>query len=210
MDRSLKNFAGLGLIAALALAGCQKAAPPAANTASASNAAGNTATAPDTNAAQAAPTGDAADVKAYLDGLYAHYKSSKNNTFQMFDKDEKQVFDADMIALLAEDGRLLKGELGAIDGDWLCDCQDFESLKTTVAVQSATPTTAKASADFIDVGMPGQEARHADFDLVKTPAGWRIHDITTKGEPSLRKTLTDEIQTLKHPGAKKAASDEAP
>jgi hypothetical protein len=175
MRRRTAAFLG-GLAAALSVAACQKAATPAP---------------------PPAADASAASAKAFLEGLYAHYKSSENNTFQMFGANEADVFDADTIALLKDDERLLKGELGDIDGDWLCDCQDFVSLKSRVTVRAAAPTTAKAHADFEDVGMPGQGARHADFELVRTNGAWRIHDITTPGEPSLRNTLQTEIARLK-------------
>src|SRR5690348_1353240 len=122
-------------LAALALAACQKQAPAAA----ANVASPRTASAADPNAVGA---------KAFLDGLYAHYKTSENNNFQMFDANAREVFDPDTLALLAADQKALKGELGDIDGDWLCDCQDFVSLKSQVTVTSATPTAAKAHADF--------------------------------------------------------------
>lgn len=189
-------------LVALAPAGCNKPAPPpAANAPAAANAA--------PPAAPAVSSGDAADVKAYLDGLYAHYKTSKGDSFQMFGKDEQQVFDPDTIRLLAADMKASKDEPGVLDGDYLCNCQDFESLQTTVTVQSATPTTAKAHADFIDTGMPGDGARHNDFDLVKVNGAWRIHDITESGQPSLRQSLQDEIKTLAK-GPKKNDPDAAP
>src|SRR5882724_2739164 len=111
------------LALALAVAACQKpganqAAPPA----------------PDVNAVAtnttpvaipAASATDTADAKAFLDGVYAHYKSSKNNTFQPFDANAGEVLDADTIALMKADEKALNGDLGDIDGDWLCDCQDY-------------------------------------------------------------------------------------
>ena len=80
------------------------------------------------------------------------------------------------------------------------------SLSTNVVVQSATPqTAAKASADSTDVGMPRPGARATPISTwVKTAAGWRIHDIVDAGEPSLRKTLADDIESLKHPNREKA------
>ena len=190
------------LCVAAALAGCQKAsAPPIATNAPPANMAPT---------AQAMPDADAADAKAFLQGLYDHYKSSKNNTFSMFDANQKQVFDPDMIALLAADQKALKGELGEIDGDWLCDCQDFASLKATIAVQSATPTTATATSDFVDVGMPGQGPRHAQFQLVKVNGAWRIHDIKSGDQGWLRATLTKEIKSLKAGGNPVGSPDEAP
>jgi hypothetical protein len=148
-------------------------------------------------AAPSPPVSDAEAVKAFLDGLYAHYKSADSG-FQMFDAGRRAVFDADMIRLLDEDAKALKGDLGAIDGDWLCDCQDFESIRAVVTVQSASPTTAKASANIRDVGMPEEGVRRIEFDLTKTKAGWRIHDIMDPGQPSLRNVLLGEIASLSH------------
>ncbi len=188
-------------LAALVLAGCHKPAPPKPPSQPA---------APTTSGAATAADLDAAGAKAFLDGLYAHYKTSENNSFQMFDANQAEVFDADTIALLAADQKALKGELGDIDGDWLCDCQDFASLKSQVTVTSATPTTAKAHSDFTDTGMPGQGTRHADFDLVKTAAGWRVHDIISPGQPSLRHVLKAEIARLTGAGKQAGPPNEAP
>ena len=178
--------------AAIILAGCQKAAPNAAAEPSGvvSNVAAPTNTAA---AAPAAASSDAADVKAFLDGLYAHYKSSKDNNFQPFDGNAKAVLDADAIALFKADQKVMKGEVGAIDTDWLCDCQDFNSIVATVTVQSATPTEAKATSDFHDPQDTTDKPGHDTFDLVKTADGWRIHDMGTRDQPSLRKVLQDEI-----------------
>lgn len=180
----LRRGAAAGVLcAALGLGGCGRQAAGA-----------DSASTPPSSAA--ADASDAAAAKAFLDGLYAHYRTSKDNTFNMFDTSTHAVFDADTSKLLDEDTKALKGDLGTIDGDWLCDCQDFVSLRATVTVQSATPHTAKATADFKDVGMTDQGVRHAAFDLVKTPNGWRIHDIKDGDEPWLRAQLQDEIKSL--------------
>jgi hypothetical protein len=155
------------------------------------------------------PTLEAAEVKAFLESLYSHYKSSKDNDFQMFGANQRDVFDPDMVRLLGADTKALNGELGAIDGDWLCQCQDFESLKATIAVQSADASAAKATADFSDTGMPAQAAGHDDFDLVKAGGSWRIHDIRSGRQPSLRQTLEDEIRSLSK-GAKGRNPNETP
>jgi hypothetical protein len=207
MDRFWTRLAVGGvLIGALAMAACSKApsggsvnAPIATNSPPANMASAT----PD----QLASTPDAADAKAFLEGLYAHYKTSKDNTFQPFDANAKEVLDADTIALMKADQKALKGDLGEIDGDWLCDCQDFESITATIAVQSATATAAKATSDFHDTPAAGGSPKHDTFDLVKTPAGWRIHDIGTADQPSLRKVLTDEIAGLKSGKVKPDSGD---
>jgi hypothetical protein len=192
MKIAIATATGLALAALLAIGGCQKTA---------TNAPANTAAAPSdsppvaTNSPPVEATAEA-DAKAFLEGVYAHYKTSKNNNFQPFDGNAKEVLDADTIALFKADQKALKGEgVGAIDSDWLCDCQDFESIAATVTIRSATATEAKATVEFRDTKMTGDDAkpRHDTFDLVKTPDGWRIHDMGTADQPSLRKVLQDEI-----------------
>jgi hypothetical protein len=197
-----------GLACALALAGCNK--PAANNTATpANNAAAPAAPAANSAAPTPASGPDAADAKAFLNARYANYKDSKTNTLDIFGKNAGEVFDPEMIALLKADNKALKGDLGTIDGDVLCNCQDYVSLQTTVTVLSATPTTAKAHADFTDSGIPSDGARHNDFDLVKVNGAWRIHDVTEPGQPSMRSSLQDEIKSLAK-GPKKSDPDEAP
>jgi len=193
MLRTYKVLAALALTgaAAIILAGCQKAAPNAA--AEPSGVVSNTAAPTNAAASPAAASTDAADAKAFLDGVYAHYKSSKNNNYQPFDGNAKEVLDADTIALLKADKKVLTDGVGAIDSDWLCDCQDYNSIVATVTVQSATPTGAKATADLHDTEDKTDPPGHDTFDLVKTADGWRIHDMGTRDQPSLRKVLQDEI-----------------
>ena len=185
---------------ALALAACQKAAAPAANATSTAPAANAT----PANAAASGPspvgvTGpDADSAKAFLDGLYAHYKSSSSGaTWAPMDGNVREVFDADTVLLLAADTKALKGDLGEIDGDWLCDCQDWGSIAATVTVTEASANAAKAVAVFHDTQVTDDHPRRDTFDLVKTPAGWRIHDMGTAQDPSLRAVLTKEIADLK-------------
>lgn len=201
----MKNMLGVATVLALAsagLVGCQKAA----ENATATPPAVATNTPPAAAAAQPASS-NADDAKAFLQGLYGHYKTSKDDTFQPFDGSSSEVLDPDTLALMKADAKALNGELGDIDGDWLCDCQDFTSIKATITVQSATATTAKATSDFHDVDDTSRGLRHDTFDLVKTPAGWRIHDMGTEDQPSLRKVLQDEIAKLKAGGKPTGGSD---
>jgi len=190
----------IGFAAMAALGACQKPVPantamPAANAAPAA-------------APAAVESADAAAAKAFLDGLYVHYKtySATATTWAPMDANVKEVFDPEMVALLAADTKALKGELGGIDGDWLCDCQDWGSLVAKVTVLSANATTAKATADIHDTKVQDDHPRHDTFDLVKTADGWRIHDMGTADQPSLRAVLTKEIADLKS-GKHQADSD---
>jgi hypothetical protein len=198
MGRYLGATPAPALAVAVFLAGCHPAAAPANSAPPPAPAAPATNTAPAPT--PVADTADAADAKAFLEGLYAHYKTNTDNSFNMYGASKRQVFDPDVIALLAADQKALKGDVGVLDSDWLCGCQDFVSLQTTIAVQSATPTTAEATADFRDTGMSDDKPGHESFDLVKVGSAWRIHDIHTDDTPSLRKALSDEIKSLQAGG----------
>jgi hypothetical protein len=194
----------IGLAAALTLVACQKAAAPAANAANAAPAVANVtvtsivAPPPPLTAAPTGPDADAA--KAFLDGLYTHYKSnSTSSKWAPMDANAREVFDPGLAKLLADDTKALSGQgVGDIDSDWLCDCQDWGALTATVTVTSVSPSEAKAVATMKDSQVSDDGVQRRDtFDLVKTPAGWRIHDMGTHDEPSLRAVLTKEIAELK-------------
>ncbi len=209
MHQMLRRIGLSALAVSVLLAGCSKPAP--ANAPVSNAAAANTA-APVPAAPPNADTKDAADAKAFLEGLYAHYKSNNNNNFNMFDTNAKDVFDPAMIKLLADDAKVLHGE-PAFDGDFLCNCQDFVSIQATITVQWATPTEGRATADFIDTGMPSQPPRHNIFDLVKTGGVWRIHDITDPSDPtqpSLRTGLLASLSASKTSGKPASDPNEAP
>jgi len=183
MDRTLS--AAMAVL--LAVAACQKAPAPVS-------------AAPSANTAAATPpasTSDADEVRAFLAGLYAHYQSSKAPLFDPYDANAAQVFDADTLALLKAEKTAMKGDVGALDADSICMCQDFGSLRATITVTSTTATTATANADLRDVGFKDDSARRNTFDLVKTPAGWRVHDIHSKDQASFRQSLSDDIKGAK-------------
>jgi hypothetical protein len=205
MQRPIGFALATGL-AALTLVACQKPASPPANAANAAPAAAKmTVTSivapPPPPGAAAAPTGPDADAaKAFLDGIYAHYKTnSTSSKWAPMDSNAREVFDPALAKLLADDTKALAGQgVGDIDSDWLCDCQDWGVLTAAVTITSASPTEAKAVATLKDSQVSDDGVQRRDtFDLVKTPAGWRIHDMGTRDEPSLRDVLTKEIAELK-------------
>lgn len=201
----------IALAALVALAACGKPA----NTPAASPAASTVASAAATPApAPTAGSQDAADAKAFLEGLYANYAkapTSADTSFSPMGKDAKSVFDQSLIDLMAKDARLTGSDgVGFIDADWICNCQDYDKITATVTVQSATATTAKAAADFKVFG----DASHNAFDLVKENGAWRVHDVqqigTKDAQPSLRNGLEADIAQLQAAKGKKHKPDEAP
>ena len=137
-----------------------------------------------TQAAGAADTGP----QAFLAGLYAHYPvAGRARAFDPVGPAAAQVFDAPLVALIRRDQRNARGEVGALDGDPLCDCQDDAGMTWRIAgvvPQGADKAVARVRLTFPQTPRPRTD--DLTFQLVKTAAGWRIHDIASPDIPSLR------------------------
>jgi len=127
----------------------------------------------------AAPS--AATAEQFLRGLYAKYTPNGKPTPFVY-PDAKGIVDSAMLALLKNDRDKSNGEVGAMDSDPICRCQDWNALKVTalrVAMQGAN--AAAADVAISDDG----DVQKIHFSLVWMKDGWRIRDIGTGDEPSL-------------------------
>ena len=79
------------------------------------------------------------------------------------------------------------GEVGYLDGDPLCDCQDYDRVSARI-VSIRQPDGHSASARVHVTLGPG-EARDLTLSLVLTRSGWRIADIVGIDGHSLLKEL---------------------
>jgi hypothetical protein len=79
-----------------------------------------------------------------------------------------------------------KGEVGKIDGDPICNCQDWENL----SIAKLDVTRTGDSTAMANVTIKNMEATSTvKLLLVWTPQGWRIDDVSTTDTPSYRKYL---------------------
>jgi hypothetical protein len=167
------TIAALAGIAALGLTACSKPAP---------------APQPESSSAAPAPASVAAvpvDPKAFLTSLYAHYDGSQSN-FSPFDA-PGDYFDPQLLALMdANDRATPDDEVGALDGDPICDCQDYQKLRADITVTSVKDDTAEAEVKLRDAGA---KPKLMTYKLAQVGGKWRIHDIGTKDMPSLRRLL---------------------
>jgi hypothetical protein len=117
--------------------------------------------------------------RGFMERLYAQYRNSDYSPF----KHPERVFAPQLLAAINEDSKLAEGEVGYLDGDPVCQCQDAAGLKaavTRVRLQSAGKATVSVS-----IGLEGYKPRPAEFSLVRTKAGWRIADVSSAAEKSL-------------------------
>jgi hypothetical protein len=135
--------------------------------------------------AAAAAQPQAATPRAFLERTYASYHNPHFNPFDHLDR----YFAPRLIAAINEDSRLAHGEVGYVDGDPICQCQDPDGLHARVL--RVTPRgPGKAAAEVI-LDWTDSTARRVRFSLVRTPAGWRIADVSSGDEPSFLRAVED-------------------
>lgn len=103
------------------------------------------------------------------------------------------MFDASLIGLIAEDQKLARGEVGALDGDPLCDCQDDGGMTFTVgAAKMDGPDGAVVEVVRRDPDAKPPEVERLQMVLRQANGVWRIHDVGSPDAPSLRTFLAKE------------------
>src|SRR5262249_35756466 len=97
-------------------------------------------------AANAAGAAEAPQATALLKRIYAHYPAGADApTFDWNGDGAKAIFDQPLVAAIHEDQALADGEVGALDIDPFCQCQDDAGLKATVGPATLVDaSTAKA------------------------------------------------------------------
>jgi hypothetical protein len=128
---------------------------------------------------------DANSARAFVQTLYSHYPQPSNGPF--FDptgKNAVAVFDPGMVALFKEDQKLAKGEVGFVDADPLCQCQDDGGLK--VKILSVNLKSAQAATAVVDLHFEGGQPNPLTLHLVVVNGQWRIYDLSAKDMASYR------------------------
>lgn len=121
--------------------------------------------------------------REFVESLYAAYADSDFSPF----KEPNRIFTSRLVAALDEDLKLADGEVGYLDGDPICQCQDAEGLRATVV--SVSQAGSDAAVVSVSIGLFGYEPRPATLSLVRTAAGWRIDDVSSPDEPSLLRAI---------------------
>lgn len=118
----------------------------------------------------------ASGAQAFLETLYAPYLAGDGGG-QSFDRPGRLFEPVLARAMALDDERARKAdEVPALDGDPFVDAQDWQVADLSVrAVETGDRATAAVS--FTNFG----ERKSLAVVLVRTPAGWRIFDITGAG-----------------------------
>jgi len=133
--------------------------------------------------AAAAAAKPAETPQRFLDRVYANYRKADFSPF----RHPASYFAPRLLAAINEDSRLARGEVGYLDGDPLCQCQDAAGLRARVANVRARGTSGADAQVILDY--PDNTPTRIRLSLTLTRAGWRIADVSAHGEPSLLRAL---------------------
>ena len=123
--------------------------------------------------------------EAFGTALYAGY-SRPDAPGPLNDPDTARVFTPRLSAAIHADQTRHPGDVGKLDHDPICDCQDSDGLRLDhVAIHTASPTTATAVVAF----HLGDTLRSVRLALIRTHIGWQVDDVTEQDMPSLRRLL---------------------
>jgi hypothetical protein len=131
---------------------------------------------------------NAKDAESFIRLTYNKYNTKSSSGPDFTGRNASSVFSPSLVQLIRRDQREARGEVGKLDGDPICDCQDFDGLKLT-EVRIAMDADSKATAFVTLLVSSDASARNLRILLVRLAQGWRIDDIATKETPSLRKLL---------------------
>ena len=123
----------------------------------------------------------AEDPAAFIHRIYAGYEQSGYSPLI----NPEKLFSPKLTAAINKDGA--GGEVGYLDGDPLCDCQDFERISAQiVSIKRPSGRSAKAR---VHVTLAPQVVRDLTLRLILTRDGWRIADVVDPRGQSLLKEL---------------------
>jgi hypothetical protein len=130
--------------------------------------------------------------RAFTLHLYEAYRTGAPD---YLGRDARRTFAPKLLALIVRDRATTpSGDVGILDGDPICDCQDAGGVRAThVTISAAGPGRARAR---VTLRFPS-ETRDMTLDLVATRGAtqgagwgeWRVADVHTRETPSLVRLL---------------------
>ena len=115
----------------------------------------------------------------FMERLYANYRHSDYSPFTH----PGQVFAPRLLSAINEDSKLANGEVGYLDGDPVCQCQDSGGMRPSV--NGVTWQGRDKAIVRVSIRWQHDKPTLARFNLVRTMSGWRIADVSSADEPSL-------------------------
>ncbi|MBS1802502.1 MAG: DUF3828 domain-containing protein [Acidobacteria bacterium] len=145
---------------------------------------------------------DAASAKTFLQSVYSRYYKNDPGV-EIARPQARRYLHSSLIALLREDSRAVgPGEVGVLDGDPLCSCQDWDGIfNLKIDVREPKADRVEASVSFaLSKNAKPQDRRSLMITLQLEKGAWRVWNVVdrsdAKAEFDLRSELQKEIASM--------------
>jgi hypothetical protein len=136
-----------------------------------------------------ASAADTASARAFVERMYAAYADDSTSPAPL-GADAPSLFAPKLLALIRDDQRRERGEVGLLDFDPICGCQDFQRLTVkAIHFQALAPGRLRATVNLVNDGQP----KSIGFILVVQDGQWRIADVREPHVPSLVRFLRNGL-----------------
>lgn len=171
------------LAACAALAACAPqsgqasgSAAAATSTAAAAAAAQPAMTPAASPAGQPAPLAAQGSPESFVRSLYARYAATAATQDPSGPEwSDQNVYAPSLIALIERDRQLANGEVGFVNADPICQCQDTEGVRLVEVI--STPAGADRADARVKFTFGGERDVEMTIKLLQTPNGWRVEDV---------------------------------
>lgn len=126
-----------------------------------------------------------ASAETFLRRVYATYKLNQDPPLL------EDIATPALRSLLHQEQEALDGEVGVLDSDPLCNCQDFDIKVQGIRFDHASEAHTTAIVTFTNFD---KHSESVQLELAKVGGVWRIDDVG-----GLQKALQDELKSLKKP-----------
>lgn len=117
---------------------------------------------------------------AFVRELYKPYETENNPEY--LGKSASLIFAPHILNLIRADQKDAKGEVGKLDEDPICACQDSDGFRlSSIKIYRLSAHRKKSTVSF----SLGVERRVVTLDLIEWKGSWRVTDVHTEEVPSL-------------------------
>ena len=143
---------------------------------------------------------DTVSAYPFVSHLYANYTSKNSALFDFSDSGADTIFTPDLLKLIRMDQEYANGEVGFINEDPFCSCQDRDGLKIDKITITKSDSISNAK---IQIKFPS-ETKIIYLRLKKIKGKWLVDDaIDSTSLPGLYKYLSESLAGVKRDTTKK-------
>ena len=141
---------------------------------------------------------DAAAARSFLHSVYRNY-SKGGPGVDVTSLKARKILTSPLISLLHADQKAVgSGEVGALDGDPICGCQDWDGIfDLKISIRMRGPGSAKAAVSFAlfaPQGGANQDRRSLEISLLGQGGQWRIDNVVDRSDPKVLLDLREESE----------------